>query len=157
MTPRDLLEDEEFGEITREALLKVFALLFKKGMPFGVITNVSKVRFEPPLPENVRKKFQPLTLFALDGYTLSTVKLNDGTLSFEAGFGEGDFASLVSVPTGAILQIIIGDTPVFLNMAIETTQTKQPNKPKRESRESMLKKSMDALLSNPENENLFKK
>jgi len=53
--------------------------------------------------------------------------------------------------------VAIGDRPIFLNMSVEDGEESETKiKPKAE-RENNSKRSMDALLSNPENENLFKK
>jgi hypothetical protein len=151
------LENKEFVEIVQKSLTQVISLLFRNDVPFTILTNVSRVEFEPPLPEQIRGKFQPITLFALEGYTLSSVKIAEGVLSFEAGFGEDNFASFVSIPLGAVLQVAIGDRPIFLNMSVEDGEESETKiKPKAE-RENNSKRSMDALLSNPENENLFKK
>jgi oligoendopeptidase F len=146
----DFLEDKEFVDIVREALSKILSMLLSKDMPFTILTNVSRVGFKPPLPSEIREKFQAITLFDLDGYTLSTAKISEDILSFEAGFGENDFASLVSVPIGAILQVGIENKPIFLNMSVEEAKVAP-------SKENKSKRSMEALLSNPENQNLIKK
>ncbi|MCD8478145.1 MAG: hypothetical protein LRY68_09910 [Sulfurospirillum sp.] len=72
-------------------------------------------------------------------------------MSFEAGFGNENFGSLVSVSLDAILQIVVEEVPVFINLS---TPSKVVNKvPK----EKGIKRSMEALMSNPENQKLIKK
>ncbi len=70
-------------------------------------------------------------------------------LIFEAGFGQENIGSFVSVPLSAILQIVIEETPILINLSI-------PKEPE-EKDNGGVEKSMEALLSNPENQKLFKK
>ncbi|MDR2100328.1 MAG: hypothetical protein LBP40_05855 [Campylobacteraceae bacterium] len=152
MTLHDFLEEKEFVKSVHEALFNILSLLLKKDMPFSIVTNVARVKFAPPLPENITKRFQSASVFELDGYTLSSARMENGALCFEAGFGENNFASLVSVPVGAILQIFINNNPLFINMSIEKPQTAQKNEDKKSSYERSLK----ALLNNPKNKKLLK-
>ncbi|MDR2789526.1 MAG: hypothetical protein LBB59_00885 [Campylobacteraceae bacterium] len=152
MTLHDFLEEKEFVKSVHGALFDTLSLLLKKDMSFSVITNTARVSFNPPLPENIIKMFQKASVFELYGYTLSTAKIEEGALCFEAGFGENDFASLVSVPIGAILQIFIDNTPLFINMSIE----KSPSiAQKKESGKSSYERSLKALLNNPKNKKLL--
>ena len=66
---------------------------------------------------------------------------------FEAGFGSENFGSVVSVPLLSILQIIIDETPVFINLAIETEKTQEVKS--EEVDEEGLENSMATFLSNP--------
>jgi hypothetical protein len=150
----EFLKNEEFTRIVHQTLERVLSLLLKNGVPFSILTNIARVNFEPKPPLLVTQKFEPFTLFVLENYTFSSAKLTDDCLTFEAGFGENNFASLVSVPLGAILRIVIEDLPIFLNMSIDTIK---PAQQKTSKKEDNLKNSLEALLNNPENKNLFKK
>jgi hypothetical protein len=152
MKLHDFLEEREFVDVMQYTLVKTLLLLFKKEMPFSVLANIKRVDFDPPLEESVTKHFQPATLFALEGYTLSTAKIEKDIFSFEAGFGESNTGSVVSMPIGAILHLYIDNTPLFLNMSIDTV----PKKPVEESKSDKSKRSLEALLNNPENKK-FKK
>lgn len=152
MTPYDFLGEKEFVETIHNALLNILSLLLKKRAPFSVVTNISRVSFNPLLPEDIAKRFQAATLFDLYGYTLSSAKIENDTLQFEAGFGEDNFASLVSVPIGAVLQIFIDNTPLFINMSKEPITAK-----KIESKKDNLERSLKVLLKNPKNQKLLKK
>ncbi|MDR1007311.1 MAG: hypothetical protein LBL65_01945 [Campylobacteraceae bacterium] len=152
MKLHDFLEEQEFVETIQGALLKILSLLFKKEIPFSVLANIKRVTFNPLLPETITKQFQPATLFVLEGYTLSSAKIEDGILSFEAGFGENNTGSIVSMPIGAILHLSIDNTPLFLNMSVDNAPT-----PAKESKNDKSKRSLEAFLNNPENEKLFKK
>jgi hypothetical protein len=155
MKLQDFLEYKEFVEIVHEALLKTLSLLLKKKRPFCVLANIARVSFNPPLSETITKRFQPATLFVLEGYTLSSAKIENGIFSFEAGFGEDNIGSIVSMPIGAIVHLSIDNTPLFLNMSIDTAV---PNsEPTKATKDDKSKRSLEAFLNNPENKNLFKK
>jgi hypothetical protein len=154
LKPHEFLNDKEFAHTIYQALAQVLSLLLKNDTPFIILTNISHVSFEPDLPSHITKNFQPLTFFALENYTLSTARLTGECLTFEAGFGEDNFASLVSVPIGAIARVSIEDLPIFINMAVDKIA---PAPKKAHTREDNLKKSLEALLNNPENKELFKK
>ncbi|MDR0666658.1 MAG: hypothetical protein LBF71_04515 [Campylobacteraceae bacterium] len=156
MKLHDFLEEKEFVDIAHDALLKTLLLLLKKETAFCVLTNIKRVDFNPPLPETIAKRFQPATLFVLEGYTLSSAKVENNIFSFEAGFGESDTSSIVSMPIGAILHLSIDNTPLFLNMSLDTAPKNAAVK-KTESKDDKSKRSLEALLNNPKNQKLFKK
>lgn len=153
MTIHELLEKKEFVEAVHHSLEKIVKLLLIEDIPFSILTNVKFISFEPTLPKEISDNFKPITMFELYGYTLSSASLKNGILSFEAGFGEDDFASFVSIPLGAVLQIAVDNTPIFLNMTIVDIKKNE----KQEKKEDNSKRSMEALLNNPENKDLFKK
>ena len=76
---------------------------------------------------------------------IGIAKLTPEELSFEAGFGKENFASVVSFPLGAIMQILVENSPILVNFSIYKSQKNQ------------LERSMSALMSNPNNKDLFKK
>ncbi len=156
MTIHELLEKKEFVEAVHHSLEKIVKLLLIEDIPFSILTNVKFISFEPTLPKEISDNFKPITMFELYGYTLSSASLKNGILSFEAGFGEDDFASFVSIPLGAVLQIAVDNTPIFLNMTIVDIK-KNEKQEKQEKKEDNSKRSMEALLNNPENKDLFKK
>lgn len=158
MTIHELLEKDEFVGAVHYSLEKVIKLLLSEDIPFSILANMSFVNFEPDLPKEISDNFKPITLFDLYGYTLSSASLKNGIFSFEAGFGSEDFASLVTLPQGAILQIAVDDTPIFLNMSIPKTDEANNSIRKSENKkEDGTSRSMNAFLNNPENERLFKK
>ena len=46
------------------------------------------------------------SLFILSNYTYSTVQINDTHLSFEAGFGNENFGSVVNLPLHSIFKLL---------------------------------------------------
>ena len=149
---QDFLENEIFVRLMGVHVHETLELLFQEGIHFSILTNVAEARFDPPLPEHVTRNFKPITMFVLAGYTFESASVDDKRLQFEAGFGSDNLGSLVTIPLHSILQIIIEETPILINLSI----------PSRSTLESYpdnggVKKSMNALLSNPENESLFRK
>lgn len=147
----NLLSSEEFHGLMRRHTKEVLEVLLKKGMHFSILTNIADVTFEPELPASIRQNFKPITMFFLAGYTFESTQLYNGKISFEAGFGSDNFGSLVSLSVDAILQIIIEDIPVFINLSTP------PKVLKTVPKEHGLKRSMEALMSNPENKKLIQK
>ena len=90
-------------------------------------------------------------MFFLAGYTFESTQIYNGIISFEAGFGSDNFGSLVSLPVESVLQVIIEEIPVFINLS--NPLKKEEPKPK----ENGIKRSMDALMANPQNQKLIKK
>ncbi len=146
-----ILSDERFCDIMGDHIEDLLEYLLFENINFSILINVSEVDFQPELPRDIRESFKPITMFVLAGYTLESATLNGNFLSFEAGFGADNYGSLVSIPTFSILQIIIEETPIFINLSIPI------NREKTKKEINGIKKSMEALLSNPENKKLLKK
>ncbi|BCD62753.1 hypothetical protein NitYY0826_C1636 [Nitratiruptor sp. YY08-26] len=141
----DILQDEEFAVILKNHAIDIITYLFEKNQEFGVLVEISSVTFEPELPKNIYEQLPEFTLFLLMNYTYESARLEEGKLVFEAGFGAENFGSVVTVPIEAVLQIIVDETPIFVNLTASLAKKQQP------------KNSMEALLSNPENRKFLKK
>ncbi len=152
---RKIVDQDNFRELMQEHCGDVVSFLFDENIEFSILTSLTNVSFEPPLPNDIIKDFKPITLFTLAGYTYESSRLEDGYLSFEAGFGRENFGSLVTVPLYAILQIIIENTPIFINLS--TPPEKKKEHQKQTGKDTGVKKSMDIFLSNPNNKKLLKK
>ncbi|MFK5881228.1 MAG: hypothetical protein QM482_03355 [Sulfurospirillum sp.] len=144
------LSDEKFCDIMSGHIQDILEYLLDKNINFAILTNIAEVDFEPSLPNDIRDTFKPITMFVLAGYTYESALIDGETLSFEAGFGADNYGSLVSVPLLGILQIIVEDTPIFINLSIPV------NNKSKKVRKKGVKKSMEALLLNPENKKLLK-
>lgn len=145
-----LLGSQDFNTLMKQHVTQVMEMLLEKEVNFSLLTNIADVHFSPPLPEELSKGFKPITMFFLAGYTFESTQIYNGVISFEAGFGNTNFGSLVSVPVEAVLQIIVEEIPVFINLS--NPVKKEENKPK----EKGIKRSMDALMANPKNKKLLK-
>ena len=142
----EILDDEKFSAMMKEHVFECIEYLLKNDRSFSAMANLDLVKFDPELPEYISSTFTaPVIVFTLAGYTFSSAKLTPEELSFEAGFGKENFASVVSFPLGAIVQILVENSPILVNFSVYKTQ------------KSQLEKSMSALMSNPNNKDLFKK
>ena len=146
---QDLLNDPNFSSEMKRHVREVLEILLKKGINFSILTNLAQISFEPELPEEIRSTFKPITMFVLAGYTFESCVVDEWGVSFEAGFGHENFGSLVSVPLLSILQIIVDETPILINLSVDAKERPKPSS-------KGVKRSMEALLSNPENEKLLK-
>ncbi len=140
----------------RRHIVEILAYLFDRGQHFGVLCKIDEVSFDPPLPKYMQEGFAHLTLFFLAGYTYESAVVEEDRIVFEAGFGKENFGSVVSVPLLAIVQIIVDETPIFLNLS-ETDALEKPKEQPKEIDPQSVENSMSVFLSNPENEKFFKK
>lgn len=146
-----ILAQKNFSHMMQKHAMEVVAYLLKEGVNFSILTNIADVKFAPELPAHISQNFKPITMFFLAGYTFESTQLNTETISFEAGFGSENYGSIVTVPMHALLQIIVEEIPIFINLS--TPPKVEEKKPTQEG----IKRSMDALMSNPENQKLLKR
>ena len=148
----NIIQDADFSNLMKKNMQDLIILFFQKEQNFGILCKIEDVTFNPTLPEDINSEFRPLTLFFLAGYTFETARIEDEHLIFEAGFGSDNFGSVVSVPLLSIIQVIVDETPVLINLAIESKN--EPKEAKVD--ESGVKNSMASFLSNPENSKFLK-
>jgi hypothetical protein len=142
----NLFQTPEYKALMQEHIANTIGYLFAKNQEFAIACDVRHITFDPELPGDILEGFKETVLFVLSGYTFETATLEGEYFSFEAGFGEENFGSVVTMPLLAIKQVIVGEHPIVLNLSHPT--------PKAElSKQS----SMEALLRNPENKKLLKK
>jgi hypothetical protein len=149
----DLVKNSEFQRLMQHHIEELIVHFFQTEQNFGILCKIDEISFNPSLPDEITNEFRPMTLFFLAGYTFETAHIDGDMLIFEAGFGNENIGSFVTVPLLSILQIIIDETPIFINVA---TNKKEPKEKKELSAKEGVKNSMEALLSNPENSR-FKK
>jgi len=140
----NLLQTPEYRDLMKDHITKTIEYLFNKNQEFAVVCEVSDINFYPELPENLKDTFKDTVLLMVANYSLESATLEENRFSFEAGFGEENFGSTVSMPLLAIKQVLLGEHPIVLNFSkpepVSGTRT-----------------SMEALLNNPENKKLLKK
>ncbi len=150
----DIVNSENFANMMHKHIEDLLLYFFEQDQNFGILCRIEHLSFDPELPKSISDEFRPMTLFFLAGYTFESAQIEDNMLTFEAGFGAEDVGSFVSVPLLSIMQIIIDETPVFVNLA-------QPQKRDvaigNNDQSNGIKNSMNALLSNPENRKFMKK
>ena len=149
----NVIEDSDFATLMQKNAQDLIIHFFEKEQNFGILCKIEEVFFEPELPESINAEFRPLTLFFLAGYTFETARIEDDMLIFEAGFGNDNIGSIVSVPLLSIMQIIVDETPVFINLA---TFKELSNEVENEVDDSGVENSMASFLSNPENSKFLK-
>jgi hypothetical protein len=125
-----IIQNSDFQKLKeKHAKELLFFLLDNVTDEFSILCNLEGIEFEPELPAHIKSAFKDVILFVLANYTLSTAKIEGENLIFEAGFGEENFGSVVTVPIGNIIQILQEDTPLFINVAATLPKPK-PQKPK---------------------------
>lgn len=148
----DIIKNPSFARLMETHVRDILIYLFECDQNFGILCKIEHLTFDPPLPETISNEFRAMTLFFLAGYTFESARLENSMLYFEAGFGQENIGSLVSVPLLSIVQIIIDDTPAFVNLALPPEQSISVNIEKNEG----VKNSMSSFLSNPENQKFLK-
>lgn len=146
---QEVLTDPVFSKEMKRHVKEVLDILLKKSMHFSIVSNISEITFEPKLPEEIYSSFKPMSLFLLHGYSFESCIVDDWGISFEAGFGHENFGSLVSIPLHSVLQVVVDETPILINLSVNIEENIQ-------EKSKGVKRSMDALLSNPENEKFLK-
>jgi len=145
---QQFLRDPDFHALMKLHISEIIDLLLEKGIFFSILTNISEIKFEPVLPAEITEHFKPITLFVIAEYTFETCSFDEENLYFEAGFGHQNVGSFVTVPLHAIVQIIVEDTPIFINLSVP---------PEHAPKKADIEKSTNIFLSNPENRELLQK
>lgn len=144
-----VLNDEKFALLMKMHIYECIEYLLENGINFSVIANLSLVEFKPELPQHIKDSFKmPAIVFMLAGYTFESAELSQEKLTFEAGFGSENFASLVAIPLAGVLQIAIEENPILINFSIPKTNNIQNSK---------IEKSLSIFKSNPNNKKIIKK
>ncbi len=112
-----ILQTTKFRKIKAKHAKELLEFLIPNAEEFDVLCSTDKITFNPELPKHISSAFGEVLVFTLANYTLSTAKIMDNKLTFEAGFGEENIGSVVSVPLSAIIQITEEETPLFINVA----------------------------------------
>ena len=146
-------EDIDFARLMQQHIQDLIIHFFEKEQNFGILCKIEDAGFDPELPREINAEFRPLTLFFLAGYTFETARVEDDLLVFEAGFGTENIGSIVSVPLLSIMQIIVDETPVFINLA---SLKEVPSITEKQLDTNGVENSMASFLSNPENSKFLK-
>jgi hypothetical protein len=148
----DIVKNDTFLNLMRSHIEDLISHLFEQDQNFGILCKIEHLSFDPELPAHIKEEFRPMTLFFLAGYTFESARIERGHLIFEAGFGSENIGSFVTVPLLSIMQIIIDETPIFVNLA----SPKEEAKNQQTDHQKGVENSMSAFLSNPENQKFFK-
>ncbi|HDZ5006677.1 TPA: hypothetical protein RTG95_000075 [Campylobacter jejuni] len=141
-----ILKNENFIHTMQKHCYEIITNLLEEKIEFSIVANTNFIDFDPELPKELDIKQNPYALFALGGYTFESIQLNKDYIQFHAGFGNDDFDSFVKVDLGAITQIQIENSILFVNFSLY----------KRKDSKN-LQKSKNIFLKNPKNKDIFKK
>ena len=143
----NIFQTTQYKQIMQKHIFETIEYLFSQNQEFAIACEVKHLNFNPELPLDILDNFNETVLFVLAGYTFESASIDSDYFSFEAGFGENNFGSTVTLPLLSIKQLFVGDNPLLFNLA---TYEKKVEK------ESSTNLSMEALLNNPENKKLLK-
>lgn len=126
-----ILKNADFHELMKLSLYKSIDILMREKIEFSVVANTSLISFDPPLKGELCSLLnQPFMLFALGGYTFSSLILYKDKISFHAGFGADDYESIVEVKLAGISQIKVEDSIIFVNFSKPKEEIKYKEKSK---------------------------
>ncbi|RXJ87752.1 hypothetical protein [Arcobacter sp. CECT 8985] len=142
----NILEQNDYKDLISKQVEEVITYLLRNNKEFSITANLDALKFNPELPLGVKSQLAKFSLYILSNYTYTTAKIENGFLSFEAGFGSENFGSVVNVPLYSIFQIIIDDSILYLNpIATVDKFNKDPKS-----------KSLNVFKNNPKNQDLIK-
>lgn len=145
----DFFQTITYKKLIQKHISETLVYLFENNQSFAIACELKYIDFSPNLPESIFSHFGETVLFVINGYTFETATIDEeNNLSFEAGFGEDNFGSLVTISFLAIKQIIVEDMPILLNSAEPLTK---------DEKDANKSSSMEKLLKNPQNKKLLKK
>ncbi len=143
----NFFSDYDFSELMTFHMRDIVEMLLQKGEFFSILTNIEDVVFDPILPDEISSDFKPITLFVVSEYTFESCSIDEENLYFEAGFGAQNIGSYITIPLGSIVQILLDNTPVFINLAKKQGSTRKKKN---------IDKSTNIFLNNPKNKGLLK-
>lgn len=123
-----ILKDSVFCDLMKNHAKECLEYLLERNRGFNIVVNLKNVKFNPELPKEISDNFSDLIMFELDNYTLESAFLEDDFLIFEAGFGNENFASTLSVPLSDIIQINLKNQPIFINLSIQEKKDDEEDK-----------------------------
>ncbi|MDN5099675.1 hypothetical protein O8C83_02460 [Aliarcobacter butzleri] len=112
---KDIIENPNYKELIEKQIHDIIVFLLDNNQEFSITANITPISFNPALPEEIKSQLHKFSLFVLSNYTYTTIEINEEFLTFEAGFGNENFGSIVKIPLHAIFQIIVEDSILYLN------------------------------------------
>lgn len=111
----DIIESEEYKKLVEIQIKENVLFLLKKNQEFSITANIEPITFNPELPKIIKNQMHKFSLFILSNYTYTTVQIDDEYISFEAGFGNENFGSVVKIPLHAVFQIVVDESILYIN------------------------------------------
>jgi hypothetical protein len=141
-----IIENSEYKDLVSFQVKDTIQFLLDQNQEFAITANLDAVKFNPELPSNTYQQLSKFSLFVLSNYTYSTVTLENGFLTFEAGFGSENFGSTVKIPYYAVFQIVVGESILFVNSVATVDKFNKDTK----------EKSYNIFKNNPNNKKLMR-
>ena len=138
---KNIIEDEEYKLLIEKQIKETVVFLLKKNQEFSITANIEPITFNPELPSVIKNQMHKFSLFTLSNYTYTTVQVDNDYLSFESGFGNENFGSIVKIPLYAIFQIVVDESILYIN-SVATVDKFNKN---------LKKNSFNVFKSNPNN------
>ena len=112
---RDIIENDNYKILVEKQIKENILFLLEKNQEFSITANIEPITFNPELPKVIKDQMHKFSLFILSNYTYTTIQVDDEFLSFEAGFGNENFGSVVKIPLHSIFQIIVYESILYIN------------------------------------------
>jgi hypothetical protein len=138
---KNIIENEEYKDLVENQIKENIFFLLDKNQEFSITANIEPITFTPELPKVIKDQMNKFSLFILSNYTYTTVEIDDDFISFEAGFGNENFGSVVKIPLHAIFQIVVDESILYLNSVATVEKFNKVSK----------RNSFDVFKSNPNN------
>lgn len=112
---KDIIENNEYKNLVEKQIKETILFLLEKNQEFSITANIEPITFTPELPKVIKDQMHKFSLFILSNYTYTTIQINNEYMTFEAGFGNENFGSVVKIPLYAIFQIVIDESILYIN------------------------------------------
>ena len=112
---KNIIENEDYKNLVEKQIKENIHFLLDKNQEFSITANIEPITFTPELPKVIKDQMHKFSLFILSNYTYTTIQIDNQFMSFEAGFGNENFGSVVKIPLFAIFQIIVDESVLYLN------------------------------------------
>ena len=112
---KDIIENNEYKSLVEKQIKETILFLLEKNQEFSITANIEPITFNPELPKVIKDQMHKFSLFILSNYTYTTIQINDEYMTFEAGFGNENFGSVVKIPLHSIFQIIVDESILYIN------------------------------------------
>ena len=112
---KDIIENNEYKSLVEKQIKETILFLLEKNQEFSITANIEPITFTPELPKVIKDQMHKFSLFILSNYTYTTIQINDEYMTFEAGFGNENFGSVVKIPLYAIFQIVFDESILYIN------------------------------------------
>lgn len=137
----NIIENIEYKNLVSSQVKDTIKFLLEQNQEFAITANIDALEFNPELPSTTFEQLSKFSLFVLSNYTYTTIKLDNGFLYFEAGFGSENFGSTVKVPFYSIFQIVVDESILFVNSVATVDKFNKDTK----------EKSLNIFKNNPNN------